>query len=224
MPIARDDLRGDRLDREAKLLGDVLIRGSTLAKVPTGPEMAQVAISARAATNRLRLRVKAAKWPASLTPKVVGSAWMPWLRPMVIVSLCSSARFLSAARSRSMSSIRISVASVSWTEKLVSSTSDEVMPWCTKRDCGPMNSPSQVRKAITSCLVTRSMASIFSTLPLGSACSAAIAFLPPSQIARAASLGMTPSSAMASQACASISNQMRKRFSGAQMAAICGLV
>jgi len=29
---------------------------------------------------------------------------------------------------------------------------------------------------------------------------------------------------MASQACASISNQMRKRFSGAQMAAICGRV
>ena len=118
----------------------------------------------------------------------------------------------------------MSAASVSWTEKLVSSTSDEVMPWCTKRDCGPMNSPSQVRKAMTSCLVTRSMASIFSTLPLGSACSAAIAFLPPSQIALAASLGMIPSSAMASQACASISNQMRKRFSGAQMAAICGRV
>ena len=59
-----------------------------------------------------------------------------------------------------------------------------------------MNSPSQVRKAITSCLVTRSMASIFSILPAGSALSAAIAFLPPSQIALAASLGMTPSSAM----------------------------
>ncbi len=96
------------------------------------------------------------------------------------------------------------------------------MPWCTKRDCGPMNSPSQVRKAITSCLVTRSMASIFSTLAAGSALSAAIAFLPPSQIACAASLGMIPSAAMASQACASISNQMRKRFSGAQMAAIGG--
>ena len=36
------------------------IRGSTLAKVPTGPEMAQVAISARAATSRARLRVNAA--------------------------------------------------------------------------------------------------------------------------------------------------------------------
>ena len=35
-------------------------RGSTLAKVPTAPEIAQVAISARAATRRARLRAKAA--------------------------------------------------------------------------------------------------------------------------------------------------------------------
>ncbi len=35
---------------------------------------------------------------------------------------------------------------MSWTEKLVSSMSDEVMPWCTKRDGGPMNSPSQVEE------------------------------------------------------------------------------
>ena len=35
-------------------------RGSTLAKVPTAPEMAQVAISARAATRRARLRANSA--------------------------------------------------------------------------------------------------------------------------------------------------------------------
>jgi hypothetical protein len=29
---------------------------------------------------------------ASFSPKVTGSAWMPWLRPMVTVSLCSIAR------------------------------------------------------------------------------------------------------------------------------------
>ena len=38
----------------------------------------------------------------------------------------------------------------------------------------------------------------------------------------AASLGMIPSSAMASAACASISNQMRKRVSGDQIAAMSG--
>ena len=51
-----------------------------------------------------------------------------------------------------------------------------------------------------------------------SAVEAAIAFSPPAQTAAAASFGITPSSACASQAWASISNQMRKRFSGAQMA------
>ena len=34
-----------------------------------------------------------------MTPKVVGSAWMPWLRPMVSVILCSKARVFSAASS-----------------------------------------------------------------------------------------------------------------------------
>ena len=44
------------------------------------------------------------------------------------------------------------------------------------------------------------------------------------QIALAASFGMTPISASASQAWASISNQMRKRVCGSQIAAICGRV
>ena len=51
-----------------------------------------------------------------------------------------------------------------------------------------------------------------------------VASPPFAQIASAASLGMMPSSAMASAAWASISNQMRKRVSGAQMAAISGRV
>ena len=74
---------------------------------------------------------------------------------------------------------------------------------------------------MTSCLVTRSIASICSTR-CRSGLERRHPLAPPSQIALAASLGMTPSSAMASQACASISNQMRKRFSGDQMAAISG--
>ena len=43
-----------------------------------------------------------------------------------------------------------------------------------------------------------------------------------SQIVQAASFGMIPSSAMASAACASISNQMRKRVWGSQIAVISG--
>ena len=67
---------------------------------------------------------------------------------------------------------------------------------------------------MTSCLVVRSISSIRSTSKLAA---------PPfSQIARAASCGTTPVSASAVVACASISNQIRKRVSGDQMATISG--
>ena len=48
--------------------------------------------------------------------------------------------------------------------------------------------------------------------------------LPFSQMVLAADFGIMPSSAMALAACASISNQMRNRVSGVQIAAICGRV
>ena len=69
---------------------------------------------------------------------------------------------------------------------------------------------------MTSCLTSRSISSMRATSNL--------ALEPLSQMILAASLGIRPSSAMAEAACASISNQMRKRVSGAQMAAICGRV
>ena len=56
---------------------------------------------------------------------------------------------------------------------------------------------------MTSCLVTRSISSMRST--------SKVTFPAFSQMALALSLGMTPMSASASQAWASISNQMRKR-------------
>ncbi len=53
----------------------------------------------------------------------------------------------------------------------------------------------------------------------------ALILAPPfSRMLRAALTGMVPSSAIASAASASISNQMRKRLAGAQMASISGLV
>ncbi len=66
---------------------------------------------------------------------------------------------------------------------------------------------------MTSCLVTASISSMRATSN-----SASRAF----QTAAAAALGMTPSSAWASAAWASISNQMRKRVSGDQIATIAG--
>ena len=67
---------------------------------------------------------------------------------------------------------------------------------------------------MTSCLTSASMASMRSTSNLAS--------LPLAQIVLAASFGMTPSSAIASAACASISNQILYLVSGDQIAVIAG--
>ncbi len=110
-----------------------------------------------------------------------------------------------------MSPKRMSAARVSCTARQVSSTSDDVMPWCTNRASGPTFSARLVRNATTSCLISRSSSSIRAT-----------SNRPRSHTALAASPGMTPSSAWASQACPSISNQMRNLVSGSQMAVISG--
>ena len=68
---------------------------------------------------------------------------------------------------------------------------------------------------MTSCLTSRSISSMRATSNLA-------ALRPLSQIFFAASFGTMPSSAMASAACASISNQMRKFVSGDQIAAMSG--
>ena len=87
---------------------------------------------------------------------------------MVGVILCSKARFFSAASTLSMSAISRSAARVSCTLRQVSSTSEEVMPWCTKRASGPTISARWVRKAMTSCLVSRSISSIRATSKMAS--------------------------------------------------------
>ena len=102
--------------------------GSMLAKVPTAPDNAPVATSARAAISRSRPRAISAWNRAKVSPIVVGSAWMPWLRPIRTSSLCSYARALSAASTRSIPSSSRSAARVSCTLNVVSSTSDEVIP------------------------------------------------------------------------------------------------
>ena len=69
---------------------------------------------------------------------------------------------------------------------------------------------------MTSCFTSRSISSIRSTLK--------IAPRPFSQMVRAASFGITPSSAILSAAWASISNMMVKRVWGSQMLANSGRV
>ena len=131
---------------------------------------------------------------------------MPWLRPIVSVYLCSNARAFSAASTASRSFSSRSAAWVSCTDRQVSSTSELVMPRCTKRLSSPIASASQVRKAITSCRVSRSIASIRSM----SAWPIAATLAPPfSRMVRAALCRDGADPAMPSAASASISNQMR---------------
>ena len=65
---------------------------------------------------------------ASVTPNVVGSAWMPWVRPTIGVSRNSWARAVMARSSASAASIMRSHAFVSWLHSAVSTTSLEVSP------------------------------------------------------------------------------------------------
>ena len=69
---------------------------------------------------------------------------------------------------------------------------------------------------MTSCLVSRSISSMRAT--------SKVASLALAQIVLAASFGITPNSASASAACASISNQILNRVCGSQIEAISGRV
>ena len=179
-----------------------------LAKVPTAPEIAQVATSARAATRRCAGAVELGIGLGELQAEggrlgvdaVASGRWS--------ASSCARRRGASAPRAaRRGRRAGCRRRATSCTARQVSSTSDEVMPWCTKRASGPTISARCVRKAMTSCLTSRSIASMRATSNVG-------VRGPSPRSSAAASFGMTPSSASASAACASISNQMRKRGLG----------
>jgi hypothetical protein len=140
---------------------------------------------------------------------VVGSAWIPWLRPIMTVSRCATA-FASTVFSSSTSAARSTApASRICMAKAVSRRSLLVMPWWTNRLAGPMCSARLVRKAITSCWT---VASISSTRAVSKR-----AF---SRISRAASAGISPRAARTSQTTTSTSCQRSKRAWSLQMAVI----
>ena len=67
--------------------------GSRWANVPTAPEILPTADPRRAPAARDPDRVGSSAYQsASLTPSVIGSAWTPWVRPIIGVRRCSSAR------------------------------------------------------------------------------------------------------------------------------------
>ena len=91
---------------------------------------------------------------------MVGSAWTPWLRPTVSVSLCSSARVFERGKQpidigdeqvRSLDQLKVEagVEHVGRGHALVQ-----------EARLGPTSSETEVRKAMTSCFTSRSIASM----------------------------------------------------------------
>ena len=77
-------------------------------------------------SSRSRLRSVSASQPATLKPKVIGSPWIAWERPIITVPLCSrastrraSARASSSVRSRATEAFSCSARPVSSTSELV---------------------------------------------------------------------------------------------------------
>ena len=102
--------------------------GSAAEYVPTAPENLPTRIPSRARSTRDRSRSSAKAQPASLSPNVVGSAWTPCVRPIMIVSRCSSARATTAVNARSTPSSTSAPASRICSDSDVSSTSEDVRP------------------------------------------------------------------------------------------------
>ena len=86
------------------------------------------AMPSRAARRRTRSRSAWRHHNATFTPKVVGSAWTPWVRPTVTVSRCSRATRLSTAMRSEEAATRRSAASRRAQHSAVSTTSEDVSP------------------------------------------------------------------------------------------------
>ena len=138
--------------------------GPSEAYVPTAPEIAPVAACSKARSRRSALRWASSAKPASLSPKLVGSAWTPWVRPTHSVSACALACSASAAASARAPARIGSPARLSCSASAVSSTSEDVSPKWIQRPAGPADAASTSTKAATSWSVTRSRSCTASTV------------------------------------------------------------
>ena len=96
--------------------------------MPTAPEIAPTAACANARSSLAALRSASNANPASFTPKVVGSAWIPCVRPAHSVPACSRARSANAVTSSRDTGSTTSATRRSCSASPVSSTSLEVSP------------------------------------------------------------------------------------------------
>ncbi len=141
----------------------------------------------------------------------MGSAWTPWVRPMARVSLFSIALAAKAAMAWSSSDCSSAPASTNCMFSPVSSMSLEVMPRCSHRPSGPIDSVMDEMKAVTSWRVVSNSSVMRAWL-----------YLAPRSLAMSAS-GMTPSAVQASQAANSTSSHLRYLFSSDQTCFMAGL-
>src|SRR3990172_3683596 len=136
-------------------------KGGILANVPTAPDMAPQDITSLALSILARFLFISSYMRATLRPNVTGSAWMPWERPISGVILYSRALLFKTSMHLFISEMMTSEASLRRTANDVSIRSEDVIPLCRNLDSGPMLSFTDVRNAITSCLTTFSISSIF---------------------------------------------------------------
>ena len=98
------------------------------SNVPTAPDSLHTATASRAARMRARSRSTCSAQRATFAPNVVGSAWMPCVRPIIAVPECERAVATSVRSSSVCASITRSAASRSAQHWAVSTTSVLVSP------------------------------------------------------------------------------------------------
>ena len=129
MAVARDHLRrGNRREPERRA-DEVLDRGIDVGvRADRARQLPDRDRVHGPATSRSRSRRICSAQSASLAPKVVGSAWMPCVRPTIGVSRNSCARAVTTASSASSASSSRSHAFTSWLHNAVSMTSHRGEP------------------------------------------------------------------------------------------------
>ena len=148
---------------------------------------------------------------ASFSPKVIGSACTPCVRPTITVFLCSKARLSMAAARPSSPLMRRSAASIICRARAESTTSLLVSPRWMYQASGPTLSATVVMKAITSCCTVASTSRTRATSKRARA-----------RMFAAACFGISPRSASASHTASSTSSQRWNLRSSSQMRAISG--
>ena len=172
------------------------------AKLPAAPPNCSARTRGFNCRNRTRCRSMALNQPATLRPKVTGSACCINVRPAITVRFCASASAASDPASRAVSASNSASAARSCNTSAVSIVSWLVVPQCTK--------PA----ASVSCALTRAVRSFtkgMAGLPAVAVARASASISNDStrqldSIARTADLGITPTRASARARAAMISS------------------